>query len=367
LLICLLAAGCTCGRPFEPLDGGVDDAGLPDGGSPDAGGSGGGATAATVVPVFGVESSIALDPLERPQILVRFQTPILASWTGTDWDVQTVFDPDAGNGSQWLVDDLTLSIDPAGVRHMSWTLQTGNVEYALWDGGALERFRVFTQGPGAFAGQPASPRDHSGAPVLAYIQEGSVQFPGTHFGRQLDDGGFTDVLVECCITRSATLATRSDGGVAVVYEAFNGLGMRYAEEQPDGGFTPETFAEASDGPPSMAFGPDGVPQILFQHGTGVGWATRDGGGWSIEDIEPGPSGDFTSLAVAPDGSPRAVFTGRDGGGVLLFAARSAAGWSVTPLAPAAQWPSIAVDSHGASHISYNLPTQDGGVRYVKVP
>jgi hypothetical protein len=367
LLICLFAAGCTCGKPFEPLDGGnEDDGGSMDAGATDAGGTGGG-TAANVVPVFGIESSIALDPLERPQILVRFQTPILASWTGTGWDVQTLFDPDAGNGFLWLVDDLTLSIDRAGLRHMSWTLQTGNVEYAMWDGGALERSRVFTQGPGAFAAEPVSPRDHSGLPVLAYIEEGSVQFPGTHFSRQLDDGGFTDVVVECCITRSSALATRSDGGVAVAYEAFNGLGMRYAEEQPDGGFTPETFADSSEAQPSMAFGADGVPQILFQHNQGVAWATRDGGGWSIEDIEPAPSGEFLSLALAPDGSPRAVFTGRDAGGVLLFAARTAAGWSVTPLAPAAQWPSIAVDSHGASHISYNLPTADGGVRYVKVP
>jgi hypothetical protein len=367
LLCCLLGASCTCGKPFEPLDGGVDDGG-PQGDGGNTGGGGGfdaGTVAATIVPVRGATTSIAVDPLERPQILTRFQAPILASWTGTAWDVQTLFDPDAGNGLQYLVDDLTLSIDRTGLRHMSWTLETGYIEYALWDGSTLQRFNVFTPGVQWFGAVPVSPRTHDTFPVVAYIQEGDALIPGTHFGRQLDDGGFTDVSVACCITRNVALAARTDGGIAVAWEDFSVDAMQYAEEQPDGGFTPEPFAPLSEGQLSMAFGLDGVPQLLFQHNGGVAWATRDGGGWSIEDVEPSPAGDFTSLALAPDDSPRAVFTARDGG-LLVHAVRSAQGWTVAPIAPEAFFPSIAVDSHGASHVSYLVP-EDGGVRYVKVP
>jgi hypothetical protein len=343
-----LLAGCQC----SPAPG-ADDGGQ-------GGGSAGGSSPPETLPVRGSQTSIALDPEERPQILLRASGPLLAKWSGSRWDV-TDLAQDAG----FLAGELTLSIDGQGHAHMSWTRAPGNVEYAVLDETGLHRFLVFRSKVGVFGGQTSSPRDPRGLPYIGYVQVGGTPQLGTHLAHLNDAGEVEDAYLDCCATGVVAVAVRSDGVPLVAYQHLPEDEIRLATPLADGGFASEVVGNSAGSTLSLALDALDRPQLVFQSGQALTWAARDGGAWQSEEVEPALSGDMASLALAADGSPRIVSLGRDGG-QLLFGRRSSAGWQVDVIGPRALWPSIAVGSNGTSHIAY-ADVPDGGVHYLTVP
>jgi hypothetical protein len=122
----------------------------------------------------------------------------------------------------------------------------------------------------------------------------------------------------------------------------------------------------------------GVPHVSFHGSNDSGsslsdlmFATQIGGTWIVEDVDPGNyrdgsyydyAGQFTSLAIAPNGTPHIAYyssvPGQPGAGILRYARRAGDIWvmetvDATPGAGALN--SLALDPAGAPHIAYYSP------------
>ena len=103
--------------------------------------------------------------------------------------------------------------------------------------------------------------------------------------------------------------------------------------------------------------------------------TSAGTQWTIEVADGSPgSGQWTSLALAPDGSPRVAYQRGAFPGIteLRYAWRNAAGWHNETVDSAsapdytAFGPSLAVDAGGIPHVSYITSTREGFIGHLRV-
>src|SRR3990172_3612855 len=103
--------------------------------------------------------------------------------------------------------------------------------------------------------------------------------------------------------------------------------------------------------------------------------TSAGTQWTIEVADGSPgSGQWTSLALAPDGSPRVAYQRGAFPGIteLRYAWRNAAGWHNETVDSAsapdytAFGPSLAVDAAGIPHVSYITSTREGFIGHLRV-
>jgi hypothetical protein len=129
------------------------------------------------------------------------------------------------------------------------------------------------------------------------------------------------------------------------------------------------------GRPDIAVDQDGRPWISYEVRDGVTAgsqgdlrvAWKDGSQWIVEEVDAGPGdvGNYSSIAIDPQGRPRVAY--RDAGnGQLKVARRTAVGAWVLEVVDSdgdpGWWADIAVDSSGLPHISY-VESISGAVRY----
>jgi len=114
--------------------------------------------------------------------------------------------------------------------------------------------------------------------------------------------------------------------------------------------------------PSLSLDSQGRPHIAYGATTpsgffGLKYATRDGAGWRIEEVEAGNIGYLSySLALDPDDQPHIAYTGLDANfdSSVVYATRGMGGWAKETLEfyRTGSGMSLAFDSQNRPHMSY---------------
>ena len=103
----------------------------------------------------------------------------------------------------------------------------------------------------------------------------------------------------------------------------------------------------------LAVDSSNVPHLVYATGDGLAYATRTGGAWRSEVIDPHPAaGLWSALALDAAGTPHVAYTRPDG---VWYAVRRSGGWQISPAGGVdgnAEFLSLALDGGGTAHLSY---------------
>ena len=183
------------------------------------------------------------------------------------------------------------------------------------------------------------------------------------------NGEFTigDVDVDPGAGSSPSITVDSDGGVHIVHVWENPIDefpdyLRYAYKPAGGAFTEITGPSAFSGSTSIAVDSDGVVHVAYGHGSIVHGILEPG--QTAFTVEAVGSGDFPSMALDSQNGVHIVFHQNDSYDDLedlmyAYKARDDTDFSVELVESASfdnvgTYPSVAVDSNDAVHVSYQL-------------
>jgi plastocyanin len=211
-------------------------------------------------------------------------------------------------------DETAIAVDPNGVHHIVWTeggslLYSNNAEGAFSEPESIADGEVFG---------PSIAVTSSGVPLVAFYQSGGLAEP--------------------------------DVAIPVVRVALGN----------EGGWAPETAAEASPGEPATtAIGESGVEAVVAYGSEGRTFLARNAGEvWESEEADA-DGGLGVSMAIDGDGNPHLAYY-NDSGQVRHAHSIDGAAWETTPVGEGADLESrssIALDAEGVHHITWQ--TADG--------
>lgn len=306
----------------------------------------------------GAKPSLALDSEGKPA--VTYVREGVGGWVAfasaeDDWKPTRIAE---GN----YAGPADLEFDGEGRPHVAWhdhenaevSSRNGNLVHAVREGGAWEVATARDQG-------------HDGFQTSIAVGDGLVHAAGIEPIQYQTDQGVEHYVLEDGAWSVASIGTgaleyeydvsltlTADGLPALTYFDDRAGALVYAEEE-GGSWTLERVVAGESGEfSSLAFDDRGNAHIAFSDEEGrVGYAVRVDRAWSIEGVGRGEGATPVALALAPDGAPRIGFADRR---AVRYATRDEGGWRVEDVAAAGKRPfggrvSLAVDPEGIAHLA----------------
>jgi plastocyanin len=152
---------------------------------------------------------------------------------------------------------------------------------------------------------------------------------------------------------TTALAVDAQGKDHVVWSTPSGL---FYSDDTGGSFSdPEQVAKTAAVGGSIAVGADGTPWVAFYGADGIHAASRSGGSWKVEAIDPNvklpiTQATRTQIGVDSQGNPVVAY-GADG--TTVVATRSGGKWTISSVAGQGGYGgSLALDKSGNPHLAY---------------
>ena len=299
------------------------------------------------------EPALAFDASDHPHIAYRDVTNSKLKYAFRDvsgWYSETL--PSA------LFFDYTnpdLAVDQANTPHISFYDSTGHDVYywkrgdSVWDHDSVHKVDNDTREVSSLQ------LDVGDRPHIGYLHPDSPRYAW-----QQPDGTWAVESVGEGLVDFSSFALDPSDQPRMSYSVWDS-GLWYAFRDASGWHTEHIYSADYIFAVSLAVDSSHYPHVGFfddHPGMGIKYAYYDASGWHFETVDT--EGRDVSLAIGTD--DRAHVTYRRDTGELLYAYRDAAGWhpeivdAVSGVDPA----SIAVDSAGNPHISYNA---DGDIKH----
>ena len=290
--------------------------------------------------------SLALDGSGRPRMAFPYLGLSYGYRDVGGWHVETV-DPDGATGRH-----ASLALTSGGAPVISYFSTNDGVKYAYRDGSGWHREIADTQG----SGYTSVGIDAVGLAHISYTGP-YPDFPLRHATRA--PSGWQVESLGNQPASSTSMVVRPDGRPAIAFvsaTAYTIGSLIYVDRTPTG-WSSQTIAVMGGAGlgVSVAMDTAGQPHLSYGNSEGLIYAYRDGSGWHFTVVD---TGDIraTSIALAPNGTPHIAYQVFASGSdmILRYAFRAGVAWQRADLDYGRDvgYPSIAVDSAGWPHISY---------------
>jgi hypothetical protein len=294
-------------------------------------------------------SSIAVAQDNEPQIGYSSGGLRFAHRSSSGWQIETV-GGSAGYSS--------LVIDSIGYRHMSyWDDRNNDLMYAYEDNSGWHRETVDCEGSvGRFTSLALA---DIGDPHISYLDEDSL---GLNYAYR-DSEGWHINAIESDVGAYSSLVLDQNGNPHVsYYDGNTPTRLKYAFLS-ESGWQIETVLSYGGAYGSMVLDADGYPEISCRYHSGhLGFASKGPAGWTVETIDEVECLG-TSLFLDTYDFPHIAYVVPNH---VKYAYNDGFGWHIETViegtADPAEQVSLAIDSNGYAHISYQ-EVNSGDLRY----